>query len=137
MDLNACEEKGFVRITNKNSSLVKSLLEMSEMKEKVVSSTILDDSNICAFIPMAYDSLREILEAICVMNGYKVTSHICIDKLLETIYLDCSFTEFDRFRYIRNSINYYGKKISLEAGRQIIKKIFKFREKMITILKQG
>jgi hypothetical protein len=85
---------------------------------------------------MAYDSLREILEAICIMNEFKVTSHTCIDKLLQTLYPEHSFFEFDRFRYTRNSINYYGKKVDFAAGEQIIEKMFKMRARMLKLLKQ-
>lgn len=107
---------------------------MSGIKENVVKETVLDENNISAFVPMAYDSLREVLEAVCIMNSYKVISHICIEKLLETIYPWLRWHDFDRFRYIRNSINYYGKKIEITQGKAIIKNMFSLKKDILAVL---
>lgn len=136
MDLSECKRKGFIKRTKPNVELVKSLIEISKIKEESIKKVELNERNICAYIPMAYDSLREIMEGICIMNGYKVTSHICIERLLKEIYPNITFKEFDRFRYIRNSINYYGKKVELEQGKEIIKKIFILRNEMSNLLKK-
>lgn len=136
MDLSECKRKGFIKRTKPNVELVKSLIEISKIKEESIKKVELNERNICAYIPMAYDSLREIMEGICIMNGYKVTSHICIERLLKEIYPNITFKEFDRFRYIRNSINYYGKKVELEQGKEIIKKIFILKNKMSNLLKK-
>ena len=134
MDLAECKRKGYIKKTRPNPELAKSLKEMSDIKETVVKETVLDENNISAFVPMAYDSLREILEAVCIMNSYKVVSHICIEKLLETIYPGLRWHDFDRFRYIRNSINYYGKKMDFNQGKEIIKNIFNFKADLLKIL---
>jgi len=44
---------------------------------------------------------------------------------------DFDYTSFDRLRWIRNSINYYGKKIGLDEGNEIIFKIFFMKEKIM------
>lgn len=136
MDLNECKRKGFVKATKVNRELVKSLIKISGLKEKTVKSASLDHNNISVFLPMAYDSLREILECICIMHGYKVTSHVCIEKLLKSIYPEISFVEFDRFRYVRNSINYYGELVEFKPGKEIINKIFLLKKEFLTILKK-
>ena len=134
MDLEECKRKGFIRLTKKNNELAKSLIEVSDIKETAIKNAELNEVNISAYVPMAYDSLRETLEAICIMNGYKVTSHVCVDKLLNSIYKDFSFNDFDRFRYIRNSINYYGEKVGFKEGKDIIDKIFLLRKRYLKIL---
>lgn len=134
MDLDECKRKGFVRRTKVNRELAMSLIKMSNVKEKVVKDAKLDSENVSAFLPMAYDSLREILEAICIMHGYKVTSHVCVERYLESVYQNISFVEFDRFRYIRNSINYYGEMVEFEQGKEIIKKIFVLKKEFLNIL---
>lgn len=134
MDIDECKRKGFVKKTRIDPELARSLAEMSDIKEKAIKSVNLDAENISAFVPMAYDSLREILEAICIMHGYKVTSHVCIDKLLSTIYPNVSWQDFDRFRYIRNGINYYGKKVDFEQGKEIIDKIFLLKKDVALLL---
>ena len=132
MDLNECLRKGLIRKTKVDDELVKSLIEMSDIKESTVRNANIDKINISAYVSLAYDSLREILEALCVLNGYKVLSHICIGELLKTLIEDFDYEEFDRLRYIRNSINYYGRKIELEQGSEIIKKIFIIKKKILS-----
>jgi len=136
MDLGECKRKGFIKLTKKNKEFAKSLVEISNIKENTIKTATINEINISAYIPMAYDSLREILEAICIMNGYKVISHVCIDKLLSSIYPRVSFNDFDRFRYVRNSINYYGKKVGFKEGKEIISKIFLLKREYLKILQE-
>lgn len=131
MDLEECKEKGFIKKIAANANLIKSLIEMSKIKESEIKRIELNETNVSAYLPMAYDSLREILEAICVSKGYKVTSHLCIGELLKNLTDYFDFYSFDRFRYIRNSINYYGKKIGLGEGKEIISKILLMRKNLL------
>ncbi|MBI2148381.1 hypothetical protein HYU23_01775 [Candidatus Woesearchaeota archaeon] len=124
MDLDDCFKKGFIKKTNIDKELIKSLVEMSQIKEDAVKTAKINDVNIPAYVSLAYDSLRERLEALCILNGYKVLSHICIGELLKNILNNFDYEEFDRLRWIRNSINYYGKKVEFEQGKEIIEKIF-------------
>lgn len=136
MDLDECKRKGFVRKYKPNKELCRSLIEMSGIKEKSIKDVEFNEINVNAFVPLAYDSLREILEAICIMHGFKVTSHVCIESLLKTLYPDVSFSSFDRFRYIRNSINYYGKQIDFKQGKEMISSIFKTKQEFLKLLKK-
>jgi hypothetical protein len=130
MDIEDCYKKGDIRKIKINEELIKSLIEMSDMKQKTVEIAKIDNISISAYVSMAYDSLREFLEAICISNGYKVTSHICLGELLKRIIKDFDFGLFDRFRYIRNGINYYGTKVDLEQGKELIEKIFQMKKNM-------
>ena len=128
MDLTECERKGFIKRANPSKSLAKSLLEVSEIKDKALDSAKLDKMNVNAYLPMAYDALREALEALCILHGYKVTNHVCLSELLNKLETDFDYSSFDRFRYIRNGINYYGKKVDFEQGKEIIRKIMQMRK---------
>jgi len=130
MDLDECFRKGLIKKTNVNTELIKSLIEMSKIKELAVSSAKIDKINISAYVSLAYDALREILEAICISRGYKVLSHICIGELLKDV-LGADYAEFDRLRWTRNSINYYGIKVDFEQGKEIIDKIFVMKNKFL------
>ncbi|MCX6747168.1 MAG: hypothetical protein NTU63_03490 [Candidatus Pacearchaeota archaeon] len=130
MDLDDCYRKNFIRKTKIDKELIKSLLEMSDIKEKTVKSASVDKVNISAYFSMAYDSLREALEAICIAFGYKVTSHFCLGELLRTLIEDFDFNEFDRIRYARNGINYYGTKIDFSQGKELIKRMFEMKRKL-------
>ena len=131
MDLNECFKKGLIKRTQRNEDLANSLIEMAKIKEDAVNNAKIDNINISAYVSLAYDALRETLEALCVLNGYKVLSHICIGELLKDILNNFDYEDFDRMRWIRNSINYYGKKVEFEQGKELITKIFAIKEKII------
>lgn len=131
MDLDECFRKGLVKKTNSDKELVKSLVEMSGIKETAVKTAVINEVNISAYVSLAYDSLREVLEALCILKGYKVLSHICIGELLKSILTDFDYDEFDRLRWIRNSINYYGEKVDFDQGKEVISKIFGMKKKIL------
>ena len=131
MDLNECFRKGLIKKTAIDRDLIKSLIQMSNIKEMAVKTADINNMNISAYVSLAYDSLREILEALCILNGYKVLSHICIGELLKKIAGQFDYEEFDRLRWIRNSINYYGEKVDFEQGKEIIDKIFAAKKKLL------
>ncbi|MFH1229301.1 MAG: hypothetical protein V1678_02655 [Candidatus Aenigmatarchaeota archaeon] len=131
MDIGECFRKGLIKKTRIDTELVKSLTEMSDIKEMAVRKAGIDDVNISAYVSLAYDALREALEAICISNGYKVLSHICIGELLKDLFKDFEYDEFDRLRWIRNSINYYGTKVEFKQGKEIISKIFNMKSGLI------
>ena len=114
-----------------SESLAKSLLEISEIKDEALDSAKLDELNVNAYLPMAYDALREVLEALCILHSYKVMNHICLGELLKKLEPDFDYASFDRFRYARNGINYYGKKVDFQQGRDIIGKIRQMRKNII------
>ena len=120
MDLKECLRKGFVRKTRVDMDLARSLVEMSNAKETAVREAKINEVTVSAYVSMAYDSLREVLEALCILHGYKVLSHICIGQILRKIMADFDYETFDRIRWIRNSINYYGQKVELRQGKAII-----------------
>ena len=131
MDLDECFRKGLIKKTKIDPELCRSLIEMSKIKEHTVNKSQLDEINISVYVSVAYDSLREILEAMCIMKGYKVISHICIGKLLKETIDDNDYAEFDRLRWIRNSINYYGEKVEFAQGKEIIRKIFDIKNRLL------
>jgi hypothetical protein len=130
MDLNECYRKGFVKKTRIDKELIISLTEMSNANEKTIERANLDSITISSYVSMAYESLRQILEAICTLNGYKVLSHLCLGELLKTLIDDFDFNEFDRMRYTRNGVNYYGVKVDLEQGKEIIRKMLEMKNKL-------
>jgi len=132
MDLKECFDKGLIKKVSPNFALVRSLVEMANIKEQTVKNAKIDSVNISAYVALAYDALREVLEAICISRGFKVLSHICIGELLKTLLEDFDHMTFDRLRYIRNSINYYGVKVELNEGLEFINHIFRMKKSLIT-----
>ena len=128
MDLKDCLDKGYIRQVPIDEGLVKSLIEMSDLKEKVVKNSKVDKENISVYVSLAYDSLKEVLDCICLIKGYKVVSHVCVGVLLKDLLKNFNFESFDRMRWIRNSINYYGEKVDYGQGKSLIKDIFKMKK---------
>jgi len=112
--------------------LAHSLVEMANIKETAVTKAVIDEVTVSAYVSLAYDALREVLEALCITQGYKVLSHVCIGELLKDIFDDFDYEEFDRLRWIRNSINYYGEKVEFKQGMEIIQKTLAMKKKIIT-----
>jgi len=136
MDLNECKKKGFVRHTTLDINKARSLLEIADIKEETVRSARLNSRNINAFLPLAYDALREALESFCILHGYNVTNHICLGELVRTLVKDFDFNAYDRFRYARNGINYYGRRIDFRQGILLIKNIFLMKQQIERLVKR-
>lgn len=134
MDLEECKNKGIIRPTKIDTNLIKSLIEISNIKEETIKHSSLTVFSINAFLPMAYDSLREILEAYCISKGFKVGNHICLGNLVKELNPEFDLILFDRLRYMRNGINYYGNKVDLEQGKELISKLFDLKKEVLSKL---
>lgn len=70
-----------------------------------------------------YDCLRAILESISALDGYKIYQHEAFVYYLKYRKEEANSIKFDRFRKIRNKINYYGENISIELAEDVISEI--------------
>jgi len=123
-------EKGLVRKTSKDKSLAKSLVQNSKKDIKFLNGLKINENSARKIMTNFYDVLRTILEAISVTKEYKIYSHEAYAYFLQEIGEELLAIKFDRFRKIRNSINYYGKDISIEETKENIHEI----KKMINFL---
>lgn len=116
-----CIEKGFVRKSTPDKELAKSLVKMADARLSFIKSIEITPSNASIITAEAYEALREICEAIIAVKGFKVYSHECITTFLNEILKDGYVAEvFDRYRRIRNSINYYGRQVNTEDAKQAV-----------------
>ncbi len=131
-----CLEKGVVRKSSPDKELAKSLVKMSELRLNFVKSVTISRSNAPIVITESYEALREICEALIALNGFKVYSHECITVFLKEIAKDSYLAEvFDRYRKIRNGVNYYGRQVSEEDAKQSLKDIADAISRTKSILK--
>ena len=73
-----------------------------------------------------YEGLREYCEAIGYLRGYKFLDHISIGFFLKDILgEDSIYKKFDRYRILRNKVNYYGSDIGVETVREAIVEVEK------------
>jgi len=122
MDWKECVRKRIAKEVTKDEGMIKSLRETAAIK--VESANSLPDHLYIGKISLLYDALRENLECLALENRYKIYNHECYTALLkELLNLSREGDIFDELRKIRNSINYYGKKLTIEESRQIIENL--------------
>jgi hypothetical protein len=124
MDWTTCKDKRFAKDVSIDKDLINSLLQSSDGKIKSSDLLPLNDTTSSSKVSLAYDSLREILEALALSNNYKIYNHECYTAFLKEIINNSLLgDEFDEIRKLRNSINYYGKKIDQESSKKYVNKI--------------
>ncbi len=124
MDWLECKDKRIVKDISIDEHMINSILKTS--KDKIESENLLplNSTTISSKISLAYDSLRELLEATALKNGFKIYNHECYTPFIKEILKDSNLgDEFDEIRRLRNSINYYGKEISKEECIEIVNNI--------------
>ncbi len=136
MNWDECLKRRIAKRISKDSELIKSLIKTSKNKTESEEKLKLTIVTSASKISLAYDSLREILEALSIKEGYKVYNHECYTYFLkEILKQSLNGDEFDELRRIRNSINYYGKDISIKEAEDILNRIKKLRNILIKFLK--
>ena len=132
IDWRECNDKRFVKEVNTDKSLIDSLFKSSKNKLESNEKLELDEITASTKISIVYESLREILEALAIKRGFKIYNHECFCAFLDEICNDkASSQKFDRFRRIRNHINYYGKIIPVKEALIIIKEIILLRKRIL------
>ncbi len=135
MDFRECIKKRIAKEVNIDEELIKSLLKTSQNKLESEKKLELDEITSVSKISLLYDSLRELLEALALKNRFKIYNHECYTYFLkEILNLDTVSEEFDDLRKIRNSINYYGKEISLQETEDVLERMKDLREKISEML---
>lgn len=84
-----------------------------------------------------YDALRDILDAILTINGYKSYSHEGSISFLKTTNINIEIIEaLNEFRYKRNSSKYYGKSIDKYEAQEILEFFENYSELFLEILEK-
>lgn len=122
MDWKNCIGKLLSKKIQPDINLIKSLIKSAE--KKIEAEKSLPDSLSEPKISLIYDALRTLLEALALSNGFKIYNHECYTAFLKEILKESSLGDnFDKYRKLRNAINYYGKEISKKEAKEIIKDI--------------
>lgn len=122
-------KEGKVRVAEKNTDLINSLLKTSEEDLKFLKTLKINQSSARKVFSSYYDVLRSMLEALALSKGYKIYSHEAFKFFLETIQEEVIAIKFDKFRRLRNDINYYGKDVQIEETIENV-------EEMISLIKK-
>ena len=116
---------------NRDENLARSLLKNTRLDMKFLDKLEVDEISARKLVSNYYDVLRSILEAIAALDGYKIYGHEVFTAYLKEKGENTVATKFDRFRKIRNKINYYGEDINLEQAKEIIEDIKKIINSLI------
>lgn len=136
MDWEECCKKRIVKEINKDEDFIKSLIRKSRNKLKSEKKLEMEDVTASSKVSLAYDSIRELLEALAIKKGYKVYNHVCYTAFLKEIMKNSDLGErFDEIRKTRNSINYYDKEISVNEAKKVINEIKELRREILELLK--
>lgn len=129
MDWRECNDRRLIKRISRDDDLIDSLLKSAEKKSQTALRLELDNVTAASKITLYYDCLREILETISIKKGYKIYNHDCYCAFLKEIMNEGKIADlFDRFRKIRNDLNYYGKDIKVDEAKKIIEEITKLIE---------
>jgi len=127
-DWKDCLEAFTAKKVKPDDSMIKSLIKTSKNKLDSEGQLVMNNVTAASKISLAYDSLRELLEALSVKKGYKIYNHECYTAFLkEVLNQSDKGDEFDDIRKIRNAVNYYGKEITTEEALKTIERIRKLR----------
>jgi len=132
MDWKECNFKRLIKKSSIDEELIRSLVLSSS--DKFETSKMIELSNITSTskLSLTYDSLREILEALALKKGYKIYNHDCFSAFLLEILHEESFSiNFDKFRKIRNKINYYGKRFNVNESKIFLEELSILRSKIL------
>jgi len=107
-----------------NSIRAKSLFESSKQAIETAKLIPLSENTAKTVLRESYEGLRQLCEAIGYLYGYKFLSHEVITYFLSDILNEKTISnKFDRYRKLRNGINYYGNSIELETVSDALKEI--------------
>ena len=122
MDWFNCKKVKMIKEVKIDKNLINSLINSASKKLITADSIKLNENTASSKVSLTYDALRELLEAIAIEEGFKIYNHECYCAFLKEIIKETNLGDkFDDFRKIRNSINYYGKDVSVEEASFLIK----------------
>ena len=135
MDFNECLKKRIVKEVKEDTELITSLLKTSQNKLDSEQKLELNEVTSGSKISLLYDSLRELLEALAIKNGYKIYNHECFTYFLKEILNESSKgDEFDELRKIRNAVNYYAKDLNLAEGKSVLERMKLLRKNILQLI---
>ena len=124
MDFEQCLIEGKAKKVALNKMRASSLLKSSSQAIDTAKIIPLEINSIKTVFRELYEGLREYCEAIGFLKGYKFLDHESIGYFLKDFLKeDAIYKKFDRYRKLRNGINYYGEDIDIETVKETIAEI--------------
>lgn len=135
MDWKDCLKKRIVKDIKVDNYMINSLIKSSNQRTNSQKRLEIDYETANSKISLAYDSLRELLEALAIKQGFKIYNHECYTYFLKEILKESQKAEeFDELRKIRNGLNYYAEEVSLDEAKEILIRLGKLREEIFKLI---
>ncbi len=127
------EERNALKVSI-DEERAKSLIETSEDRISIVNKV---NNKNCNFVfEDYYTSVLEMIQALVILKGFKVTNHLCLGFYLrDVLKRDDLFIIFDDLRYKRNALTYYGNRMDFETCMAAIKKAKELLNELKKLLK--
>jgi len=123
-----------VKKISPDTELARSLLNNVGEREKIVLKLSVSEFHLIVFENL-YDCLRELLDAMLALDGYKSYSHEAVIVYLRNFnFPESDIFDLNRFRIKRNNSKYYGKSPSVDDAEEIKKFYMENKNKLIEIL---
>ncbi len=126
-------KEGYAKKIPINTIRAKNLIKSAEEAIETAKEIPLIEGKLKSILRELYEGLRECCEAVGYLNGYKFLTHEVITYFLGDILKEKTIAKkFDRYRKLRNGINYYGESIAVETLQEALEeipKIIKYLEK--------
>ena len=124
MDFKRSLEEGYAKEIKKNKNRAKSLVKSSDASIKTAKIIPINEISLKSIFRELYEGLRQYCEAIGFQKGYKFQSHEVISYFLRDVLKEKNISmKFDRYRKLRNGINYYGNDIDVLSVKNALSEI--------------
>lgn len=124
MNFDFCMNNRKAKKVMPNSIRASGLFKSSVQAIETAKVIPLDTNTSKTILRELYEGLREYCEAIGYLYGYKFMDHESITYFLKDILKEHAVSKrFDRYRRLRNRINYYGDNIEIETVKEAIAEI--------------
>jgi hypothetical protein len=137
MDWNECQKARLVKSVSPDADFVMSLQQSAEHKQQSQLLLPMQSVTAASKVSLAYDALREKLEALSIKHGWKVLNHECYCAFLKEQMHESDIADvFDVLRKLRNDVNYYGKEISTDDANKAVNQLLSLTKKVDVLLKR-
>jgi len=117
-------KNGFIKIVPKDNVRAKSLIKSSKHALNTAKIIPCKEETLKTIFRELYEALRQYCEAIGYLKGYKFLNHESITAFIDEILKEKEISlMFDRYRKLRNGINYYGNSIEILTVKKALKEI--------------
>lgn len=118
-------KEGSVRKISPDKQLAKSLLKISLLRLKNLEAMRITDENSFSIVENCYEAMRELIDALMALRGFKSYSHQANIDFLRKFYSAhvgyANVNRIDRYRKIRNDIKYEGLLTTKSEADEIFK----------------